>query len=648
MKKIEKYDVIVDKKKYSQKIRIVIVDDQKFVRSFLETILATDTNFQVVGTANNGKDALKKIESLQPDVILIDLEMPEMDGVTATEIITLEYPQCKILVLSSYQDSEHLQKALHAGANGYILKSSSPQEIINAVYSISQGHSQLSPGLLEKVLTTKIEIVPEARRESKIILSPQNLQESAIAIRKKLPKIICKPTTYCLLVTAFMVIPIAFLTKVERTITALGTLETKGKTVTVNAPVKGKVAAIKVKEGAIITKGQTLIQLESPLVTSQLQQQQQKLIQQQNQLANLNLLKKQQQLALRTKQQESKAQQLEQQSSIDLLQDNLDNLKANYSNQLGEQSNKLEEALSAISQAKSASKLAQIRHEAATEKVNQYQQAYQKEVISKERLLEAEQAVRESKINLDQAESEVEQTTVFYQTKQNNYNQKQQQLSAAIKQAALRLQEQQNIYQSLIQTNNAAIFDSQETVNDTEYKILTLQGEIAQNNSLIEELKLQLEQRALFTPTDGILFHLSVKEIGSIVQPGQVIAKIVPQKSSLILKAKISLSESNSDLLTVGLPVRLKFDAYPFSNYGFVSGRLTEISPTFISQNSSEREVANREDREKTYNIQVELDRNYLLSKEKQILLTPGQSATAEIIVGKSRLISAFFKPLDN
>ncbi|ELS05076.1 response regulator containing a CheY-like receiver domain and an HTH DNA-binding domain [Xenococcus sp. PCC 7305] len=639
MKKIDNYEVILEKEK-DQEIRIVIADDQNFVRRLLETILKSDKNFKIVGVADNGKTAISQVELLKPDIILIDLEMPEMDGITATEIIVKRFPECKVLMLSSHEDSESLQNSLRAGAKGYLLKNSAAQELTNAVYSISRGYTQLSPGLIEKVLTPEVEIVPSTKQEEEIQLVEEDWSAATRETIETLPRISLRAILYLFLIIVTIAVPWTIFAKVDQIATAEGRLEPKGKTISLDAPVSGTVISIDVAEGEQVVPGQTLIQLESELVNSQLQQQQQKLVAQQNQIAGLNLLKNQQLLALNTQQQESKAQELVRQSLIDQAQQNLDALQASYNIQIAEKYAQLEQAKEAINTRKSARKLAQIRKDTAQEKIARYQEAFQQGIIAKERLLEAQQQEREAQETMIQTASEIAQAEARYREQQNSYGKLKQQINSQIEQAQLRLEEQQRSYKSLGQSNNLAILKSQEAIKNTESQILVNQGNIAASNSLIQSLEFQLQQRTISSPVTGTVFKLPIQKPGAVVQASQMLAQIAPRDAPLIIRGQMISRETG--LITTGLPVKLKFDAYPFQDYGVIPGRLTWISPDSrtVTQTTTEAQKQSN-----FYEIEVELERNYVQSRNRQIFLTPGQTATVEVVIKQRRLIDVFLEP---
>jgi len=133
-------------------INVLIVDDQKLTHRLVETYLETEPEIKIVGFANDGREAIDKIPLLQPDVILMDVEMPRMDGLSATKIITQEFPQTKVLILTVHDNEQHLSRALKNGAKGYLLKTTTAQELKNAISYANQGYFQLSVELTEKYL----------------------------------------------------------------------------------------------------------------------------------------------------------------------------------------------------------------------------------------------------------------------------------------------------------------------------------------------------------------------------------------------------------------------------------------------------------------------------------------------------------------
>ncbi|OUC12293.1 MAG: DNA-binding response regulator [Alkalinema sp. CACIAM 70d] len=134
-------------------IRILLVDDQPIIRHGLKSMLESNTDMQVVGEAENGQRALEQLAQLQPDLVLMDIRMPIMDGVAATGAIVAQSPTTKVLVLTTFDDDEYVSQAMRLGAKGYLLKDTEPEDLALAIRAVHKGHTQLGPGLFEKVLT---------------------------------------------------------------------------------------------------------------------------------------------------------------------------------------------------------------------------------------------------------------------------------------------------------------------------------------------------------------------------------------------------------------------------------------------------------------------------------------------------------------
>lgn len=144
-------------------IRVLIVDDQTVVREGLAAILGTDPEIEVVGLACDGQEALKTVAEMEPDVVLMDLKMPVLNGVQATRRLRRSHPDVYILVLTTYAADQWVFDALRAGAAGYLLKDTRRDELIAAVKGTAQGKSYLDPSVAAKVMQEAIARPPSAR-----------------------------------------------------------------------------------------------------------------------------------------------------------------------------------------------------------------------------------------------------------------------------------------------------------------------------------------------------------------------------------------------------------------------------------------------------------------------------------------------------
>lgn len=144
----------------NNRIKVLLVDDQSLIRQGLKALLELEPDLEVVGDAENGEIAIHLIEELSPDVVLIDIRMPVMDGVAATREIQKRFPGIKVLVLTTFDDDEYVKAALQNGAMGYLLKDTPSEELAVAIRAVYKGYTQLGPGIVKKLLTQFSSVTP--------------------------------------------------------------------------------------------------------------------------------------------------------------------------------------------------------------------------------------------------------------------------------------------------------------------------------------------------------------------------------------------------------------------------------------------------------------------------------------------------------
>jgi len=172
----------------SHPIRVLLVDDHMVVRSGLSTVLSVFDDLKLVGEAGDGEEAVRVCERLQPDVILMDLLMPKMDGVTAIKAIKTRWPQIQIIALTSFKEKEYVEGALKAGAKGYLLKDVSAEELVNAIRKAVAGQPSLSPEaaqvLMKNVSEPALPFQEMTGREKEILaLMVEGMSNNEIAER---------------------------------------------------------------------------------------------------------------------------------------------------------------------------------------------------------------------------------------------------------------------------------------------------------------------------------------------------------------------------------------------------------------------------------------------------------------------------------
>ena len=147
-------------------IRLLVVDDHPVVRRGIQGMLSLEKDICVVGDAGSGAEAIRQVAELHPDVVLMDIMMPGLDGTAATQQIRQSFPETSVLVMTSFEDEDLLLRALQAGARGYLLKNVAQNELVEAIKAIHRGARMVSPELVDKVLKDYESLTRERARDS--------------------------------------------------------------------------------------------------------------------------------------------------------------------------------------------------------------------------------------------------------------------------------------------------------------------------------------------------------------------------------------------------------------------------------------------------------------------------------------------------
>jgi DNA-binding NarL/FixJ family response regulator len=161
-------------------IRILLVDDQPLFREGLRTLLSVHPDFEVVGEAGNGVEAIRLAARLHPSVVLMDLQMPVLDGVAATRHLREEQPDCRVIVLTTFDDDEMVFDGLRAGALGYLLKDAPSEKIGEAIRLAARGESFLQPSVAAKVVAEFARLTSRSIVSSKVLVEPLSERELEI------------------------------------------------------------------------------------------------------------------------------------------------------------------------------------------------------------------------------------------------------------------------------------------------------------------------------------------------------------------------------------------------------------------------------------------------------------------------------------
>ena len=286
-------------------IKVLIVDDQKMIREGLKALIKTEEDIKIVGVAENGEHAVRQVEYLEPNVVLMDMEMPGMNGMEATKIICQRFPDVKILVLSTFDTQEYVSRSLSAGAMGYLLKGTPAKELTDAIRSVYRGYAQIGPGIYQNLsalpqieeaeklpvmssLSTTVpkkESNPERSYPKGELVTTRSGSEADALVKRNSAAIKNRKFEQTVIlrrspkwsritmggimgVTLFAVIW-SFFAKIEQVIPAQGQIQPSGKVQEIQVPTNGVVQEVKVEEGERVEEGDVLLLLDA--TTSQAQ-----------------------------------------------------------------------------------------------------------------------------------------------------------------------------------------------------------------------------------------------------------------------------------------------------------------------------------------------------------------------------------------
>jgi DNA-binding NarL/FixJ family response regulator len=166
----------------SDAVRVLIADDDDLMRAGLRAVLSSDPEIELVGEAADGRAAIDQVRALSPDVVLMDVRMPGLDGIAATRELTATAPAAKVLMLTTFEEDEYIFGGLAAGAAGFLLKRTSPEELIAAIHTVASGDSLLSPSVTKRVI---MEMAQAPRRDGRTrerleVLTPREQEVLAL------------------------------------------------------------------------------------------------------------------------------------------------------------------------------------------------------------------------------------------------------------------------------------------------------------------------------------------------------------------------------------------------------------------------------------------------------------------------------------
>lgn len=564
-------------------ISILIVDDQNFARQRLQILLESESDLKVVGSANDGSMAIEKIASLQPDIVLMDLEMPGMGGVKAIEVIAKRFPRCKILVLSIHESEEYLNKALSAGAKGYLLKTTPQEELINGIHYLYKGYSQLAPGLFERLVLgeLKSETSESTSDESgfdKLKLSQPKVQNKLfrqeslerLASPERLDRLmrVVNPKSWIPLVTLGSVVAAtavwSVVGRIPVTVDGQGVLIYPSKVVPLQTRGSGQLTSLEISEGDLVQKGDVLAIVDQVDLRKQLELAQAKLQQLRSQNSNAESIQSQRQT------QDSQAleeKRLTLEERLQLTESLAPVLKAKGLESIQRDRENQEQRLQNVRQLLPTFK----------KRLAIRENLYEEGAISDDVLLEARQQYLDNIASENEAQSQLKQLEVKEADALKDY------LASLndIKDLKAQLQEinsqKAQTAQKDAETSTRRLQESQEV----EREIARLKEQIANEGRIIS----QHTGRVLET----------VVTPGQVVEAGARIANIDTRNLSGKLIGITYFSVEDGKKIQPDMTIQITPQTVKRERFGGIVGNITKVSPFPISKEAAAKVIGNSE-----------------------------------------------------
>ncbi|MGK7934846.1 MAG: response regulator [Xenococcaceae cyanobacterium] len=641
-------------------IRILIADDEHLIRQILEIYLRLESDFEIVGIADNGQTALDLIEKLNPDIVLMDLEMPEMDGFTTTKIICQRFPQTKVLVLSSHSSQEYIYQAFVAGAQGYVLKSMPGEELSEAIKLVHEGYLQMTPklsfdvvssgGLLNSSLeTTKCsseialkEIDPKKQKsaEQKII-KPEKVISSPPSADKPLSSDLGTKVTASTVVSQQCNGERKNLNQNQPELSSLPLASTNESLPAISHWINRGGMVMLAFFGAFIFLASILKHKVTVRADAQIRP-----------TGELGLVStavagKVKSIKVKENQQVAVGETIATISNFQLptqkqqLEDSIQQTQQQII-QVDIQIGKLERQIIAEQQ-----KIDRIVASAQAE-LNFSQRAYQ------ERQIVTQAEVKEAEATAKLAREEWEK----YQRLANTGAVSRAQISekqAALEAALARLER----VQVTVNPSSANVTKAREQIaqekargeakiatldrqkESLQEKQITLQKQLKRDRQELQQIENNLQDSNIIAPIAGTIQKLYLRNQQQLLNKGDLIAQIAPSEVPLLVKASVA----SQDIAKVEKEqtVQLRVFACPYPDFGTIEGKVITISPDISQPRREENNIISSQETNSTldtYEVTIEPVTSFLIKNQQTCQLKSGMKARADILTKEETILT--------
>ncbi len=563
-------------------IRILIVDDQKSIREQLKNLLEQEPNLEVVGTAEDGSVACERVSDLRPDIVLIDVLMPGMDGLSATQVICQNYPQTKLIGWSSLESKDLVGQFLQVGGTGYLTKDTPIDELAVAIALVHKGYIQISPNLTnntERNTATPAPIVQIERQITKGTIVP-------IEANELLPSVSTWTILGGLVTASAIAIATIMATVIQYKVVVKGNaiVRPAGELRLVQASTEGAVIGIFSKINQQVKKGDIIATLDS----SQLQ----------TQKIQLQTSIQQAQLQLTLIEAQINALESQIQAETDKIERNIASARAEYNLRLREYQDSQITTVTGVEEAQSNLKLAQ-------DELSRYQQLVTSGVISELQLAEKQAAYSTAQARLKGVQTALNPSNAGVEIAEESIARQQATGKATL--ATLNKERQALIQQKI-----------------------AIDKLLSSERSSLQRVELDLKKTHIVATANGIIAKLNLRNPGQTVKAGEEIAQIVPSNSAMEIKAQISPQDISK--VRLEQPVDMRISACPYPDYGTLSGMVSKISPDAFSADRNNNMLPFVSSTKAVYEVTIAPDSLVLSQGSKQCSLQLGMEGRADII----------------
>jgi multidrug efflux pump subunit AcrA (membrane-fusion protein)/DNA-binding NarL/FixJ family response regulator len=628
-------------------IKVLLVDEQQDIQNYLTSLIEKEADLKVVGIADNGKTAILQVAELHPDVVVMDVDMPEMDGVNATKMIRERFPNTKVLVLSGDHREQDIETSANAGAMGYLQKDASPEEIRDSIRLLDKGYTLLAPKPISNSKLVQVGNSFDSHLSG--IVRKENMPTFLNVIHTE--ELLPNTTRWAEVGGLFLIASVATVAilsavlEYKVVVKAPANVRPAGEIRLVQATLEGTVKSILVKENQVVNKEDIIatiddsqLQIKKSQFLGNIQQNQMQLMQMDAQISaidrQIGAETDRNQRAIASATADLQRTQREYQQTKFSVKGQLQEVQAN----IKIAQNELQKAEFELKSMQANLRVTEVALKTAKLKRDRYTSIATSGSISQNQLEEVQLGVEQ------QQQSLVSQKASLEGQKQVVERQKQAVAVAMTKyKPAAAAINPSNAVLAVVEgkiaqeraTGEGSLARLKQEENSLIQRKIEIQNIINNSKKDLGQIEKQLQATVIRSPEKGTILKLDLRNPQQLVRPGEAIAQIAPSEAPLIVKANVSVEDISKvkvckaqkvDVCEQG-KVQMRISAYPYPDYGILLGAVRSISADVITPQTNALVPT-----APYYEVTIEPEKRYLKKGDRSYPIQPGMEVKAEII----------------